>query len=460
MQAARVAAMSKLREPELPIELFRSGDHGPSLVAGDGSSRYSPLQQVRLAAGEVVGTATSARQVVIDRVLAGELVELDVDIRAFQQIEGVPNANFLRFKKGIVRKLAKSFKGQVFLRDHNDLDLDARGGTITKAQAVPIDGGIGFDFTIRMAAPWAVLGVMRGTLDRFSIGWAHGGRDTILCSHCMCPVFAECFHFPGDKIENEETGDVTLVEWVFTVAEGTEASAVSIPAVPGTHINEVRAALSATAKLCRERQTGTMQQEDDSMDLKAIAKKLGLAEDATPETILAALDAAQQAQAEAGAELTALRGSQQEMQTQITDLAARDQQRTVDGLFVEFADRLPKARDAEGKLCAHPAEVELRKLAATDAASARAILSTMPVLRPDGTLQSVPGHDDPLATEDRPAVLPAGAGWDPVLKSQLDDLDITPEEYAEFGPHAGPALSVKAIQRQERARRAGTRTVH
>ena len=196
------------------------------------------------------------------------------------------------------------------------------------------------------------------------------------------------------------------------------------------------------------------------MELKAIAKKLGLAADSTPETILAAIDAGQQSQAEAGAELTALRASQQEQQEQLNQLAARDQQRTVDSLFVEFADRMPKARDAEGKLCAAPAEVELRKLAATDSASARAILSTMPILRPDGTLQSVPGHDDPIATDDRPAVLPTGAGWDPVLASQLDDLDITAEEYAEYGPHAGPALSVKAIQRQERARRAGPRTVH
>lgn len=453
--------MSKLQEPELPLELFRSEAFAPvTLPDADQTFVYSPLQQVRLAAGEIVGTGKEARQAVVDRVNAGELVELDVDIRAFQQLEGVPNANHLRFKKGILRKFARSFQDQVFLSDHNDLAVDARGGTITKAKATPIEGGIGFDFTIRMAAPWAVLGVMRGTLDRFSIAWAHGGRDTILCSACNSPVFSECFHFPGDKVERDGAEELETVEWVFTVAEGTEVSAVSIPAVPGTHINEVRAALSATAKLCRERKNGRMAEEENEMDLKAIAKKLGLAEDASEATILAALDASQTAQAEAGAELTALRASQQEQQEQINQLAARDQQRTVDGLFVEFADRLPKARDAEGKLCAAPAEVELRKLAATDPASARAILSTMPILRPDGTLQSVPGHDDPIATEDRPAVLPAGAGWDPVLKSQLDDLDITDEEYAEYGPHAGPALSVKAIQRQERARRAGPRTVH
>ncbi len=454
--------MSKQLEPELPLELFRSDAHGPyELPDAGATTAYSPLQQVRLAAGEVVATGKAARQAIVDRVNDGELVELDVDIRAFQQLEGVPNANFLRIKKGILRKFAKSFKGQVFLSDHNDLAVDARGGTITKAQAVPIDGGIGFDFTIRMFAPWAVLGVMRGTIDRFSIAWAHGGRETILCSHDGTPIFTDCFHFPGELIEGEDGEEPTRVEWIFTVAEGTEASAVSIPAVPGTHIDEVRAALSATAKLCAARQKCRMQQEqeDDSMDLKKIAAKLGLSADATEDTVLAALEASQTAQAEAGAELTALRGSQTEMQTQLNELAARDQQRTVDGLFVEFADRLPKARNAEGQLCAHPAEVELRKLAVADPASARAILSTMPVVRPDGSLQSIPGHDQPIATEDRPAVLPAGAGWDPVLASQLDDLDITPDEYAEFGPHNGPALSVKAIQRQERARRAA-RIVH
>ncbi len=453
--------MSKLLEPELPLELFRSDAHEPSLRGGDNQSFGSPLQQVRLAAGEVVGAGKAARQEIADRVLTGELVEIDVDIRAFEQLEGVPNANFLRIKKGILRKFAKSFKGQVFLRDHNEFDLDARGGTITKAQAVAIDGGIGFDFTIRMSAPWAVLGVMRGTLDRFSIAWAHGGRDTILCSHDGTPIFTDCFHFPGDLVDGAEGEEPTRVEWIFTEAEGTETSAVSVPAVPGTHINEVRAALSATAKLCRERQTGTMQQEDDSMDLKAIAKKLGLAADATPETILAAIDAGQQSQAESGAELTALRASQQEQQVQITELAARDQQRTVDGLFVEFADRLPKARDAEGTLCAAPAEVELRKLAATDPASARAILSTMPALRPDGSLQSIPG-EQPHASDDRPAGLSSGIPWDPVLASQLDELDVSVEEYAEHGPHNGPALSVKEINRQDRARRnvGGGRIVH
>ena len=197
------------------------------------------------------------------------------------------------------------------------------------------------------------------------------------------------------------------------------------------------------------------------MDLKAIAKKLGLAADATPETILAAIDAGQQSQAESGAELTALRASQQEQQVQITELAARDQQRTVDGLFVEFADRLAKARDAEGKLCAAPAEVELRKLAASDPAAARAILSSMPAVRPDGSLQSIPGAQ-PHASDDRPAGLSSGIPWDPVLASQLNELDISVEEYAAHGPHNGPALSVKEINRQDRARRnvGGDRIVH
>ena len=457
--------MSRLHEPELPVELFRSEARATVTPPNSESTVvcYSPLQQVRLAAGEVVGAGKSARQAIVDRVNDGELVELDVDIRAFQQIEGEHNANFLRFKKGILRKFARSFKDQAFLRDHDSFDLDARGGTITKAQATPIDGGIGFDFTVRMSAPWAVLGVMRGTLDRFSIAWSHGGRDTILCSHCNCAVFTDCFHFPGDKIENEETGEITLVEWVFTEVEGTETSAVSVPGVQNTKINEVRAALSATAKLCRERQTCRMQQEqeDDSMDLKAIAKKLGLAADATPETILAAIDAGQQSQAEAGAELTALRGSQTEMQTQLNDLAARDQQRTADSMFVEFADRIPKARSSDGELCAHPTEVELRKLAASDPAAARAILSSMSAVRPDGSLQSLPG-EQPHASADRPAGLASGIPWDPVLASQLNELDVSVEEYAEHGPHNGPALSVKEINRQDRARRkvGGDRIVH
>lgn len=451
-----------MREPELPIEMFRSEAFAPiGSPNWDVPGTRVPLQQVRLAAGEIVGNSKSARQEIVDRVNDGELVELDIDFRAFQQVEGEHNANFLRFKKAILRKLAKSFTGQAFLRDHDNFDIDARGGTIAKSKAVPIDGGIAFDMTARLSAPWAVLGVMRGTLDRFSIGWAHGGRDTILCSACNTPVFTECFHFPGDKLTDDDTDDVELVEWIFTEAKGTEASGVSVPAVQGTGISEVRAALSRTAALCKSAPTGTMVPEDDSMDLKKIAAKLGLPEDATEETILAAVDASQTAQAEAGAELTALRTSQNEMRTELTALAVNDKQRTVDGLFVEFADRIPKARGSDGALCAHPTEVELRKLAASDPAAARAILSSMPAVRPDGSLQSIPG-EQPHASDDRPGGLASGIPWDPVLASQLDELDISVEEYAERGPHNGPALSVKEINRQDRARRnvGGGRIVH
>lgn len=455
-------AATDRKQIKLPPELTRSAIHGPqTLHDSEATFHYATISQVRLAAGEIVGDSKSARQEVVDRVNAGELVDLDVDIRAFQQIDDEPNSNFLRFKKSLLRRFAKSFQGQPFLLDHNADSVEARAGTITKARAVAIDGGIGFDFTLRISMPGAVLGVMRRTLDRFSIGWAHGGIDTILCSHDGTPIFTECFHLPGDLIEGPEGEEPTRAEWIFTDVKGTEASAVSIPAVEGTGISEVRAALSQTAALCKSAATGTMVPEDDSMDLKKIAAKLGLAEDATEETILAAVDASQTATAEAGAELTALRSSQDEMRTELTALAVNDKQRTVDGLFVEFADRIPKARNDAGEPCAHPTEVELRKLAASDAAAARAILSTMPAVRPDGSLQSLPGEQQ-HASEDRPAGLAAGIPWDPVLASQLDALDISPEEYAAHGPHNGPVLSVKEILRQDRARRnvGGTRVVH
>ncbi len=455
-------AVTNRRKIELPPEITRSAVHGPqTLRDSEPTFHYPTISQVRLAAGEVVADSKAGRQEIVDRVNAGELVELDVDIRAFQQIDGEPNRNFLRFKKSILRRLARSFQDQPFLQDHVTDSISARGGTITKARAVVIDGGVGFDFTVRMSEPWAVLGVMRRTLDRFSIGWAHGGIDTILCSHDGTPIFTECFHFPGDLAEGADGEEPTRVEWIFTEADGIEASAVSVPAVEGTGISEIRAALSQTAALCKSAPTGTMVPEDDSMDLKKIAAKLGLPEDATAATILAAVDASQTAQAEAGAELTALRASQDEMQGQLNTLAVNDKQRTVDALFVEFADRIPKARTTEGQLCAHPAEVELRKLAASDPAAARAILSSMPVVRPDGSLQSIPG-EQPHASDDRPAGLASGIAWDPVLASQLNELDISVEEYAAHGPHNGPALSVKEINRQDRARRnvGGGRIVH
>lgn len=76
----------------------------------------------------------------------------------------------------------------------------------------------------------------RGPSER--IGWHPTGPVT--CSACGTEVFAECTHLPGDRLES---GDV--VEFVFTDAELVETSAVSVPAVQGTGIDQIRAALSA-----------------------------------------------------------------------------------------------------------------------------------------------------------------------------------------------------------------------
>ena len=191
------------------------------------------------------------RRELLGQMAAGETVELQIDFRAFQQQEGVPNRNFLKFRKKILRALAKSFTNTPFLRDHDTRDFDARAGTITKSKAVSIDGGLAFDMTADVTAPFAVEALLRGLLDRFSIGWFHGGFDTILCSHCETPIFTECSHWPGDKVEDEK-GRQDVIEFVFTEAEGKETSAVTIPAVRGTEIQDVRAALSSAPQFAAD----------------------------------------------------------------------------------------------------------------------------------------------------------------------------------------------------------------
>ncbi len=160
-------------QAKFPAE-FHSDDVGPvTLRDTDGSMLFSPLQGLRHAGEDfqlrdASGAATPKRAELLAKMGEGENVELEIDFRSFQQVDGEHNSNHLRFKKGILRALGRSFKGAPLIRDHETDDLRARAGTVTRSQAVKIDGGMAFDMTAAVTAPWAVEALLRGTLDRFS----------------------------------------------------------------------------------------------------------------------------------------------------------------------------------------------------------------------------------------------------------------------------------------------------
>lgn len=258
--------------PDVAGFLFHAAPRGPAL----GSLAV-------LFRGEEVGPAD--RRKLLDRVRAGEAIEIEFQARTFLQAEGEANRNHLRFKPGILRSLAKSFVGTPFLRDHDQRALLARGGTVIASKAVKLEGDAenddepgpwAFDQTIRAIKPWAVEGVLDGTIDRFSIGWHPTGP--VLCSVHETEVFDGCFCYPGDVVEGE------TVEFLFTAAEGVEVSTVNVPAVPGTEIQGIRAALSAALGT-----GGASSPPRRAMD-KRIAARLGLAEAASADDALAALE--------------------------------------------------------------------------------------------------------------------------------------------------------------------------
>lgn len=363
----------------------------------------------------------------------GEPVELEIDIRAFRQQDGIQNRNFTRFKKSILRKLAKSFTGAPFLRDHNSNLLEARAGTIIKSAPESIDGGVAFVMTLRVTAPFAVEALLSGNLDRFSIGWDFPGLDTLECSACKCAIFSDCFHFPGDKLD-----DGSRVEFVFTEAEGVEVSAVSVPAVKGTGLQEIRSALSLAAGPTLE-----ISRDQRRIRMKKIAKALGLKDDADESTICAGIGAltarAQSAEAQLSAEQAGHADTRSKLsasEERVSELSAADDARSIDALCAEFADRFPIARDAAGEALTSPLETQIRALAASDIDGARAMLSAMPSQAPQlGDVPASVSHATGVSATPQPA--PGSIGQSENAKKQRKQLGLSEDDFAKHNYYNG-----------------------
>jgi hypothetical protein len=246
---------------------------GPTLEIGEAAI------EVLLADGGRKGLTEADRRDLLMRVRAGEHVELSFRARTYVQSEA-SNRNFVRFKESILKRFAKSFAGQVFLRDHSQHAIDDRGGTIVSSELVADgDGTSAIEMEIRAVKPWAVEGLLDRTIDRFSIGWHPGSRESVLCSAHKKALFGKdgCFCRPGDKVGEE------VVEAIFTVATGVEVSAVNVPAVPEARGVEIQAALSAWSEEC------DADAASERTDMKTIATLCGLAAAASEEEILSAI---------------------------------------------------------------------------------------------------------------------------------------------------------------------------
>lgn len=219
----------------------------------------STLFRASIDLGQVVLRANGAdipaatRDEMLKRCAAGDYVELELDVLAFEQQPGVSNRNFVRFRDGGVLAMARTGAGKPFLRDHDQYDSMARGGTIVASAAEKrADGDYAIRQTVKLTAPWAVDLALRGLLTSVSIGWNPTGP--VLCTVCSAN-FYRCSHMPGQRYSarEDEGGGRTYVpdpagalmcERLFTSAELVETSAVPVPAVPMAAIEAIRTALA------------------------------------------------------------------------------------------------------------------------------------------------------------------------------------------------------------------------
>jgi hypothetical protein len=319
---------------------------------------------------------------------AGEAVELLLDAVTFIQRE-TPNRNFVRFRPGSLRAMARSFKGQPVLSDHRQRDIRARAGTILASELVEHPDGKAIRQQLHLVKPWAVEGALDGTLDRFSVGVTLSAGADVLCTACGNSMFWRqpprpgtdpCMHMPGQVVEGKP------VEMEYTAAEGIEVSAVSVPAVVGTEIERIHAALSAI------RSPGLRPTKEKAMNLlKVLAPLLGLAESATEQD---AADALQGVVAEkrglelklAAAEERAAEhaASAQALEARVKALEGDVTLRRVDA-FIERAlaqGKIQPKRDADGKPVAGAMERLLRDMAGRDMKAAEEYLADMPRVVP------------------------------------------------------------------------------
>jgi hypothetical protein len=342
--------------------------------------------------------AVEQRAEIIKAVNAKEHVQLLVSARTFRQKLGAPNTRYLRHREDHLPSLASSYKGMPFLLDYRSWDQEARMGTIVESD-LHDHGGTGwksFDQRLHVVKPNAVISVLDGTIDRFSIGWHRNGGD-VLCTLHGTSIFgrAACACWPGDKLAAGD-GKEHTVEWEFQSARGTETSAVNSPAVVvGTGIKEVRAALCEELGLTdRDFRPDNKETQMDFTRLAALLGLTTLSSDVDVERACSAIEnikrerlASEQELATTKTKLADTTKENGELKTKLATANDSVLKIGVDAVL-ETAYRegkLRHGRDDDGKPTASGKEARLRRIASEDGIEAlRAELAEMDVVVPVG----------------------------------------------------------------------------
>lgn len=364
------------------------------------------------------------RTALLERARKGEAVSVRVEARTFVQRD-TPNRNFIRVAPKALNAMNKSFKGVPFLRDHDQRSLDARGGTVIESRLEKTDEGAELIQVLHLVKPWAVEGVLDGTIDRFSIGFHPTGPVT--CSVHKTPVFRDCSCFPGEKAGKDAEG---RVEFVVTAADGVEVSAVNVPAVLGTGVQDIRAALAAL--------NWRAPRAPEESPMIRVRERLSLAENATEDQILGVLER-REVEHEALSQRCKLAESRL---AEFEQSRKRDQLARLDGDIEQLytSGRLPYQRDASGARVAHPLELSLRRIADQLGYDAfQEHVASMPPSHGPAALQSAPSAAAASATATRPidqAALRLNISPD-LMRETLEQLGLGDDIVAKHGPRQG-----------------------
>lgn len=372
------------------------------------------------------------RDEMLTKVRAGDHVELELDVHAFDQKAGERNRKNVRFRDGAMLALGRSGVGNSVLRDHEQDNSLAVAGKVIESKGVKLgDGEYAIEQTWRLTAPWAVELALRGLLSTVSIGWAKTGP--VLCSACDAPVFSQCYHCPGDTLAEkvgedgvkrkvrDRAGPIT-VEWIYTSAELVETSITPVPAVTSAHIEGIRAALSAHGG-------GISPPEEGNHMNPKLLELLGLAATAGDSEVLTAAESLVADRAELKIATKELAAANKEM-----EILGVEKRKSEADQFI--ADAFASGRIAKGD------EASWRDLFELSADRARKRMAE----RPEGsaTPAGQPRQSAANVTQD-PAAAPTGdaiAETTKILKANNVDPDAAAKYATKFGVTGDPMKAI------------------
>lgn len=378
---------------------------------------------------------TSVRDELLAKIEGGEYVELELDITAYEQKPGDQNRNYVRFRDGAMVALGRSGVGKPFLRDHNQWDSMSVAGTIlASATEKRGEGDYVIRQTVRLTATWAVELALRGLLKFVSIGWRPTGP--VMCSVCDAPIFDDCWHYPGQKLKNED-GEPTgvVVEWVYTAAELVETSSVPVPGVTTAMIDEIRAALSADEAFPGFRAELAQERTNSMKNFPQLLALLGLAATAGETDALSAVETALKERDALKAEIKI---ANQELAVANKELSvlSSEKKKTAEDKFI--SDALASGRITKGE------EPEWREFYALS--SDRATKRMGEKAEGSATPVGLKRQSDEVVADDKAKAAAAGEKWPATdVRTVLQENGINPDVALKFAKQMGCTDPVKAI---------------